>query len=102
MMKRGEIWFVELGLAEKPRPVLILSVDYMDNERAIVTYVPRTTSVRGTRFEITHGDRRFKPGAFDAQGIGTVPTSKVTRHLATLDHETLSKVEDAVRLWLGL
>jgi len=101
-MKRGEIWFVELGLAEKPRPVLILSVDYLDHERAIVTYVPRTTSVRGTRFEVAHTDRRFKPGAFDAKGIGTVPTAKLTRHLANLDHTTFSAVENAVRLWLGL
>jgi mRNA interferase MazF len=101
-MKRGEIWFVELGLAEKSRPVLVLSVTYMDHERAIVTYVPRTTSARNTRFEVVHADRRFKPGVFDAQGIGSVPSVKLTRHLATLDQATLSAVEDAVRLWLGL
>ena len=101
-MKRGEIWLVELGLAEKSRPVVILSVDYMDHERAVVTYVPRTTSIRGTRFEVNHSDRRFKPGAFDAQGVGTVPSVKLTRYLAPIDQETLARVEDAVRLWLDL
>ena len=101
-MKRGEVWFVELGLAEKSRPVLVLSVKSQDDERAVVTYVPRTTSVRGTRFEIGHEDRRFKPGAFDAQGFGTVPSVKLTRFLIELDNATLVKVEDAVRRWLGL
>jgi len=34
----------DLGLAAKVRPVLVLSVDYRDEERAIVSYVIRTTS----------------------------------------------------------
>jgi hypothetical protein len=37
----------DLGLAAKVRPVLVLSVDYRDEERAVVTYVIRTTSLRG-------------------------------------------------------
>ena len=101
-MKRGDVWFVELGLAEKSRPVVVLNVAYLDQERAVVTYVPRTTSVRGTRFEVVHEDRRFKPGAFDAQGIGTVPSVKLTRFLIVMDERTLARIEDAVRLWLGL
>ncbi len=46
-MKRGEIWQADLGYTGKVRPVLVLSIDYKDEERAIVTYVPRTTSVWG-------------------------------------------------------
>lgn len=101
-MKRGDIWFVELGIAEKSRPVLILNVDCLDRERAVVTCVPRTTSVRGTRFKILHEDRRFKPGVFDAQGIGTVPKAKLTRFLAEVDNKTFIEVQKAVRSWLGL
>ena len=50
--KRGEIWMADLGLAAKVRPVLVLSVDYRDEERAIVSYVIRTTSLRGTQYEV--------------------------------------------------
>ena len=46
--KRGEIWMADLGLAAKVRPVLVLSVAYEGQERAIVSYVIRTTSLRGT------------------------------------------------------
>jgi mRNA-degrading endonuclease toxin of MazEF toxin-antitoxin module len=45
--KRGEIWIADLGLAAKVRPVLVLSVAYEGQERAIVSYVIRTTSLRG-------------------------------------------------------
>jgi mRNA interferase MazF len=40
--KRGEIWMADLGLAAKVRPVLVLSVSYEGQERAIVSYVIRT------------------------------------------------------------
>jgi len=52
--KRGEIWIADLGLAAKVRPVLVLSVAYEGQERAIVSYVIRTTSLRGTQYEVRH------------------------------------------------
>jgi hypothetical protein len=51
------------------RPAVILSVAPLDHERALVTYVPRTTSLRQTRFEVPHQARGFEAGAIDAQGI---------------------------------
>jgi hypothetical protein len=41
----------DLGLAAKVRPILVLSVDYREEERAVVSYVIRTASLRGTRYE---------------------------------------------------
>ncbi|HBA86097.1 MAG TPA: type II toxin-antitoxin system PemK/MazF family toxin [Verrucomicrobia bacterium] len=102
MIERGELWLVDLGLAAKTRPVAILSVAYQDQERAVVTYVPRTTSLRHTRFEVPHSAPNFQPGAFDAQGIGGVPVVKLVRRLGRLDSETLFRVEAAVRAWLAL
>ena len=100
--KRGEIWMADLGLAAKVRPVLVLSVDYRDEERAIVSYVIRTTSLRGTRYEVRHETRRMPVGAFDAQGLGTLPDIKLQWCLGIVDSDTLTKVESAVRMWLGL
>lgn len=60
--RRGEIWLVDLGMVAKTRPVLLLSVDYEDKERAVVTFAPRTTSLRGTRFEVPHTGRGFDAG----------------------------------------
>jgi mRNA-degrading endonuclease toxin of MazEF toxin-antitoxin module len=45
LARRGEIWLVDLGMVQKTRPVVILSVAFLNHERAVATYVPRTTSL---------------------------------------------------------
>ena len=60
-MNRGEIWLADLGYLGKVRPVLILSVIPGDNDRALVSYVIRTTSIRGTAYEVPHMARGMKP-----------------------------------------
>ena len=100
--RRGEIWMVDLGMVQKNRPAVILSVNYLDHERAVVTYVPRTTSQRRTRFEVPHQAHGFEPGVFDAQGIGGVPDVKLVRKLGVLPAPVLSEVERAVKAWLDL
>jgi mRNA interferase MazF len=100
--RRGEIWIADLGMVAKVRPVLILSVEYQDNERAVVTYVIRTTSVRGTQYEVPHEARGMAPGAFDAQGLASIPDVKLQRRIGVVDEETLGKVENSVCNWLGL
>jgi len=100
--QRGEIWLVDLGVVGKMRPAVILSVPVLDNERALVAFVPRTTQLRGTRFEVPHQARGFDPGGFDAQGMGTVPNVRLVRRLGSVDAPTLARVETAVKNWLGL
>lgn len=89
-------------MVQKVRPVLILSVAYKDHERAVVTFVARTTSLRGTEYEVPHLAPRFDPGAFDAQGINTVPDVQLIRRLSVCDAVTLTAVEAAVMKWLLL
>ena len=50
---RGEVWLWDLGMVEKVRPALVVSVNYGDRDRALITVVPHTTSLRGSEFEIT-------------------------------------------------
>jgi mRNA-degrading endonuclease toxin of MazEF toxin-antitoxin module len=100
--RRGEIWLIDLGMVQKPRPCLILSTDYLDHERAVVTYVSRTTALRQTRFEVPHQARGFEPGAFDVQGIGSVPVVKLEPRLGSVEPAMLQQVEAAVKQWLEL
>jgi mRNA interferase MazF len=101
-LSRGEIWLIDLGLAQKHRPAVIMSIAYLDHERALVAYVPRTTSLRGSRFEVAHQAQGFLPGAFEVQSLGSVPVVKLVRRIGKLDAATLAKVENTLRLWLGL
>ena len=49
---RGEVWLVDLGLAAKVRPALVISVPAADTDRALATMIPHTSAVRGSRFEV--------------------------------------------------
>jgi mRNA interferase MazF len=99
---RGEVWIVDLGLVGKVRPCLVLSVPAGLSDRALVTLVAHTTSVRGTNFEVPTTSRFLAPGAFDAQNMLTVPHAKLVRRLGNLPPDALAKVEEAVRRWLAL
>jgi mRNA interferase MazF len=101
-VKRGEIWLIDLGLAQKTRPAVVISIPFEDHERALVTYIPRTTSQRRTRFEVVHEARGFAPGVFDMQSIGTIPVAKLIRRIGILELGTLRKVESAARHWMSL
>ncbi|MBW3597125.1 MAG: type II toxin-antitoxin system PemK/MazF family toxin [Planctomycetes bacterium] len=99
---RGEVWLTDLGMAAKVRPCVVLSVPIDPQDRVLVTIVPHTTSVYGSRFEVAVPKRFLKSGVFDAQGVVTVPQVKLMRKLGNLQPDELALVEDAVRRWLGL
>jgi mRNA interferase MazF len=100
--KRGEVWLVDMGYAAKVRPALVLSGPVLDDERALTTVIPHTTSVRGTRLEIPTSAGWLKNGAFDVQGIGTYPTVKLMRKRGDLPEELLGLVESRVVMLLAL
>lgn len=100
--RRAEIWLVDLGMVAKNRPAVVLSVEYRDHERAVVTYIPRTTSVRKPALEVPNEEQGFEPGAFDVQGIGGVPDVRLVRRLGVVPPSTLAEIERAVKAWLAL
>jgi len=103
MASRAEVWLVDLGMAAKMRPCLVISVPSdRDNDRVLTTLVPHTTSRRNWRFEVVSDVPFLKSGAFDTQNIITIPTIKLIRRLGTLPADQMTKVEQAIKLWLGL
>jgi mRNA interferase MazF len=99
---RGEVWLVDLGIAAKVRPCLVMSVPTTGQDRALVCLVPHTTSTRGSPYEVSCRARFLQPGAFDAQSIVTVPTARLVRRLGVLAEVQLADVEAAVMSWLGI
>jgi mRNA interferase MazF len=98
---RGEVWLVDLGYVAKVRPCLVVSIPALVQDRALATLVPHTTSSRGSRFEVDIKVKFLKAGVFDVQNLITIPYAKLLRKLGELDSEQLSRVEDALRFWLG-
>jgi mRNA interferase MazF len=96
------VWLVDLGLVAKVRPAVVLSVRPGDADRELVTVIPHTTSVRRSRFEAVVPVRFLREGAFDAQGIVTIPSVRLVRRLGRLDGAQLRLIETCLALWLGL
>jgi mRNA interferase MazF len=60
------------------------------------------TAARGTRFECSVDLPFLKSGAFDSQGIVTVPAVRLLRRLGGLSIEQMNRVERSLMEWLGL
>jgi mRNA interferase MazF len=58
---------VDMGMAAKVRPCLLLTGFPADDELALITVLPHTTSVRGNRWELTIPKPFLKAGAFHLQ-----------------------------------
>lgn len=99
--KRGEIWLCDCGMVEKVRPVLIFSVPFADTDRAVITVVFHSTTLRGSQFEIEVQVPFLKDGAFVAQSIATYPIVRALRRLGALNPARFAEVEAAVFKWLG-
>ena len=95
MPSRGEVWLVDLGMVQKARPALILN-------RALISVIPHTTSLRGSDLEVPINVPFLKPGAFLVQNPVTVPAVKAERFLGKHTGQKLALVEAGVRDWLLL
>jgi mRNA interferase MazF len=101
-IQRGELWLVDLGYLGKVRPVLVVSVPFLDHERTLFIVVPHTTSVVGTRFEVVVEHPVLKAGAMDVQQTAAVQATKFVRRLGALNTEQMRIVEQALATVLGL
>ena len=88
-------------MAEKVRPALVVSVPYGDQDRALITIVPHTTSLRGSEYEIRVDVAFLKPGAFLAQNVATYPNVRAIRKLGALNPRQFDLVFSELLHWLG-
>jgi mRNA interferase MazF len=98
----GEVWIVDLGLAAKVRPCLILSDYPTDDELALAIIVPHTTAVRSNRWEVPVPKPFLKSGAFHLQQLQSVPIVRLQRKIGKLTDEELRLVRSKLSELLHL
>jgi mRNA interferase MazF len=100
----GEVWFAELGLAEKSRPVLVLSSSGESDARSLVIVAPLTSQIRGGRGEVTIGKPRWLPkiSAVNVHGIASFDPHKLARRMGSLNDQQMAQVKSALRDLLNL
>ena len=100
----GEVWFADLGMVEKSRPVLVLAYPEPNDARALVVVAPLTSQIRGLRGEVPLGKLRWLPkvSAVNVQGMASFNPGKLTRRLGALSAEQYGKVKESLRDLLQL
>ena len=100
----GEVWLADLGLAAKTRPVVIVSRHDPDAPRALVLYVPLTTQLRGSVYEVTLPRLGFlrETSTANVQGLASLAAARLERRLGTLPAETMAAIKAALAFALEL
>lgn len=100
----GEVWFAELGMVEKSRPVLVLAFPQASDARALAVVAPLTSQIRGLRGEVFLGKPRWLPkiSAVNVQGLASFDPGKLSRKMGLLTADQYAAVKAALRDWLRL
>jgi mRNA interferase MazF len=100
----GEVWFADLGMAAKSRPVLVLASPGRDDARALVIVAPLTSQIRGMRGEVEIGKPRWLPkrSAVNVQGLASFGRHVLRHRMGSLDAAAMEKIKTALRDILGL
>lgn len=103
-MKRGDVWWADLGPPAGRRPVLLLSRDEAYAVRALVIVAPVTTRVRGIPSEVPLGTEDNLPRACAANldTITTIAKESLRERLTSLSAGKIRAVDAALHFSLGL
>ncbi len=101
-LERGEVWQTDMGIAGKVRPCLLLTEYPADDEFALVTAIPHTTALRGSRWEVSVPKPFLQAGAFHIQQIQTVSLVRLLRRLGTLNDQEMELVDTTLAQRLQL
>ncbi len=103
-MKRGEIWWAELGPPAGRRPILLLSRDESYSIRELVIVAPVTTRIRHIPSEVPLSleDGLPKPCVINLDTINTIAKASLQEKLTALSSEKVKSVEAAIHFVLGL
>jgi mRNA interferase MazF len=99
---RGEIWQVDMGIAGKVRPCLLLTDYPANDELALVTVIPHTTALRGNEWEVAIPKPFLKAGAFHIQQVQSISLPKLMRRLGSLMNEEWNLIAEKLSERLGL
>lgn len=102
--KAGEVWFAELGMVEKSRPVLVLAMPQPADARSLCIVAPLTSQIRQMRGEVYLGKPAWLPkeSAANVQGLASLDHHKLQRRMGALTSTQMQEVKSALRDLLKL
>lgn len=103
-MRRGEVYWYDFGSKAKRRPVLILTGSRSLPHLSTATVAVLTTTVRGTRSEVSLSPAHGVPKAcaVNLHQLHTVEQAALGPRITHLSDERMVEVEHALSYALGL
>jgi mRNA interferase MazF len=104
--KPGEVYWVDLGLKAKYRPLMVVSRMDPDAPRALAACVPLTTEIKSGKYEVPLPRVRWMPGAdkgvANVQGIVAVEHHRLERRAGRFEPDVIESVRNALAWMLEL
>jgi mRNA interferase MazF len=104
--KPGEVYWVDLGMAGKVRPLMVVSRADQNAPLALAVCVPLTTQIRGGDYEVRIPRVRWMPGADEGvanvQGITSIEYRRLERRSGRFDPSVIAAVRKAIAWMLEL
>lgn len=96
--RHGEVWLVDMGMAAKTRPAIVLIADNLNAPRSLIIHIPITKQNRGSELEVPLGHLRFldPESVANVQGIGSLPSVRFEKKLGAVTEAELRAVKAAL------
>jgi mRNA interferase MazF len=103
-MRRGEIWWAELGKPAGRRPVVLLSRNEAYTVRSLVVVAPVTTRIRHISSEVplAVADGVPQDCVANLDTITTIPKDCLRSRVTALSSRKLKEIDAAIRFALGM
>jgi len=100
----GEVYMVDLGLAAKFRPMLVVSRKDPDAPRALSICAPITTSNRSSQYEVFIGKPKFlsEQSYVNVQGLQAIEHHELKKRIGFISSDQMSSVKEALIFALDL
>jgi mRNA interferase MazF len=97
-LRHVEVWLVDMGMAAKVRPAVVLIADNLSAPRSLIIYIPVTKQNRGSELEVPLGHLSFldAESVANVQGIGSLPSVRFEKRIGVLPEGDFKTVKAAL------
>src|ERR1035437_2838048 len=96
--RHGEVWLVDMGMAAKTRPAVVLIAETLPPPPSPIFHIPITRQNRGSEPEVPLGHLPFldPESVANGQAIGSLPSVRFEKRLGVVPEADLKKVKAAL------
>jgi len=100
---RGDVVLVDLGMMQKVRPCVVVSISNPDQQRNMSVVVPMTTEIRGGECEVSFPKPAWlkSESVVNVLGVAGVDNAKVIKRIASFPEAKFPEVTAKLARLLG-